>query len=422
MSDSVRSCNKNRAAERPYEKCHRQIVIPMEASEYYAIWDNPKEIRAKIAETMREHPELFPADMRTKGYHLTGFTQTSRKLGGNIRLRQIRVGETRYYLRPSFVMKYYCGLVEDQDAPLFLLSIGVPCWALTRVFGKNEMYWHRHVERLGRNSIVGTTISSGDSIPKHLAADEHHTKWGGAKGYVGMTVGDGCFLGIGLSDGADEESLKAVYGDFKEESTILDPAYSPDTVNTDGWTATGNAFTYLFSTVVVILCFLHGFLKIRNRGRKEKELHTKVWDAYKAPTVETFRAKIAELASWVETAMLRPTLLDPVQKLIARVDRYAKSYAHPQCLRTSNMVDRLMNRLTRFLYDGRGLHGHQRTSELRLRGWALIRNFTPYAPRSNVARQYSSPAHAINKKLYHNNWLHNLNVATSLGGYRNFST
>ena len=284
------------------------------------------------------------------------------------------------------------------------------------------MYWHRHVERLGRNSVVGTTIAASDSIPKHIAADEHHAKWAGAKGYVGMTVGEGCILGIGLSDGADEESLKAVYGDFKEESTILEPEYNPVTVNTDGWTATGNAFIYLFSTVTVILCFLHGFLKIRNRGRKEKELHTRVWDAYKEPTVEAFRAKIVELASWVETAMLRPALLYSVKRLVDRADRYAKSYDHPECLRTSNMVDRLMNRLTRFLYDGRGLHGHQETSELRLRGWALIRNFTPYAPRSNLSREYESPAHAINKKQYHCNWLHNLNVATSLGGYRNFST
>jgi hypothetical protein len=192
-------------------------------------------------------------------------------------------------------------------------------------------------------------------------------------------------------------------------------------VNTDGWTATGNAFVHLFPTVVVILCFLHGFLKIRDRGRKERVLHNKIWDAYRAQTVKDFRARISELASWAMTAHLRPAILDPVLKLVGRVERYATSYSHPNCLRTSNMVDRLMNQLTRFLYDGRGLHGHQCSSELRLRGWALVRNFTPYAPRSNVARQYNSPAHAINKKLYHCNWLHNLNVATSLGGYRNFS-
>jgi hypothetical protein len=42
--------------------------------------------------------------------------------------------------------------------------------------------------------------------------------------------------------------------------------------------------------------------------------------------------------------------------------------------RTSNHVDRLMNRLYRLLYAGRGLHGHHGASERRLRGWALLHN------------------------------------------------
>ena len=82
------------------------------------------------------------------------------------------------------------------------------------------------------------------------------------------------------------------------------------------------------------------------------------------------------------------------------------------------MVARLMNRLTRYLYAGRGLHGHQKSSELRLRGWALLNNFTPYAPRSNPMRQYLSPAHRINQKKYHDHWLHNLNISASMAGFR----
>jgi hypothetical protein len=43
-----------------------------------------------------------------------------------------------------------------------------------------------------------------------------------------------------------------------------------------------------------------------------------------------------------------------------------------------------MNRLCRLMYAGRGLHGHQGSSELRLRGWALLQNFRPYAPRLSL--------------------------------------
>ncbi len=59
------------------------------------------------------------------------------------------------------------------------------------------MYWYRQLERLGRNSLVGTTISSGQNLPLHLAADEHHARWCKEKGYVAMTVGNECILGVG---------------------------------------------------------------------------------------------------------------------------------------------------------------------------------------------------------------------------------
>ena len=73
----------------------------------------------------------------------------------------------------------------------------------------------------------------------------------------------------------------------------------------------------------------------------------------------------------------------------------------------------------RLMYANRGLHGHQGSSELRLRGWALLLNFRPYAPRSNQPRTHDSPAHRLNGKRYHEHWLHNLMASTSLMGFRN---
>ena len=75
-----------------------------------------------------------------------------------------------------------------------------------------------------------------------------------------------------------------------------------------------------------------------------------------------------------------------------------------------------MNRLCRLMYASRGLHGHQSSSELRLRGWALLLNFRPYAPRSNQPRTHDSPVHRLNGKRYHEHWLHNLMTSTSLIG------
>ena len=64
-----------------------------------------------------------------------------------------------------------------------------------------------------------------------------------------------------------------------------------------------------------------------------------------------------------------------VTKLGNKMESYAVAYDHPGCHRTSNAVDRPMNRLCRLMYAGRGLHGHQVSSEWRLRGWALLENF-----------------------------------------------
>ena len=222
--------------------------------------------------------------------------------------------------------------------------------------------------------------------------------------------------------GADEKNLKKAYGDFKEEATFLDDTYAVTTVNIDGWTATKNVFLALFPTITVIRCFLHGFLKIRDRCRKEHDLHERVWDVYRAETAEKFKAGMGQLLKWMNERSWPNAVQQAVFKLAKRESEYAKSYSHPQCLRTSNMVDRLMNRLTRYLYDGRGLHGHQQSSQFRLRGWALLKNFTPYAPRSNHQRIYSSPAHSLNQKVYHHHWLHNLNISASLAGFRNSCT
>ena len=74
----------------------------------------------------------------------------------------------------------------------------------------------------------------------------------------------------------------------------VEPEYAPETVNTDGWASTRNTFQTLFPLITVVLCFLHGFLKIRDRCRKACELHRRVWDVYRAATAEEFRRLMNE--------------------------------------------------------------------------------------------------------------------------------
>jgi hypothetical protein len=414
----TRSCCRTRpAADAKPPRGAKQIVVPMDRPTYDRLWHDAAAVRQYLKGLLRSCPELFPPGM-DQGFQLTGRLPASRKLP-DVRLRQLRLADGRVFtLRPSFVLGYMAGVVQDVDYPLLLLSFGVPNWVVTQGFGHDDMYWQRLVERLGRNSLVGTTVPRSQRLPQHLLADEHHADWCGAKGYVALTAGGGCLLGAALAPTADEEQLTAAYGVFRDEARVLDPDYTPQTVNTDGWKATHNAWQSLFRTVLVVLCFLHGFLKIRDRGRKLYELHRRIWDVYRAKSAAAFRRRMAALVAWWQPQAWAAPVREALTRLDEHAEDYARAYQKPGCHRTSNQVDRLMNRLYRVLYAGRGLHGHQASSERRLRGWALLLNFRPFAPRSGRPRQHDSPAHRLNDKKYHDHWLHNLQISASLCGFR----
>ena len=395
----------------------KQIVIPMTRETYDNMGDNPQEVRRHLDELLAEFPELFPAGF-ADGYTLHGHGRASRKLPG-VRLRKVVLKNgSSYWLRPSFVLGYMTGTVDDLAYPLLLASHGVPAWLLTMGFGHNDMFGYRLVERLGRSSLVGTTVRDPARLPEHLTADEHHVDWCGAKGYAAVTAAEGCLLGIALTKSADDEHLQAAYGDFASEARNVNPDYAPQTVNTDGWAPTQNAFRSLFSTIVVVLCFLHGFLKIRDRCRKNHDLHRQVWDVYRASTAEEFCRLMGVFQQWCQPQTWTASVREMLTKLWNKTAEYVVAYAHPGCRRTSNAVDRPMNRLCRLMYAGRGLHGNQSSSERRLRGWALLLNFRPFAPRSHQPREHHSPAHRLNGKRYHEHWLHNLAASTSLMGFR----
>src|SRR5262249_25741346 len=64
------------------------------------------------------------------------------------------------------------------------------------------------------------------------------------------------------------------------------PGYQPQTVSVDGWAATAQAWRALFPLVVLLRCFLHGWLAIRSRGKLSAafvEVSGEGWQAFPAP-------------------------------------------------------------------------------------------------------------------------------------------
>ncbi len=97
----------------------------------------------------------------------------------------------------------------------------------------------------------------------------------------------------------------------------------------------------------------------------------------------------------------------------------SRAYRFPGAHRTSNALDRLMHHQDRRLSARRSLHGTPEASRLAVRAMALPWNFHPYGVRSrrdDPSRR--SPFHDLNSFEYHPNWLHNLLIASSMGGHK----
>lgn len=415
-----RNCNKENNFD-PLTNATKRICIPINQEEYTRIFSDPKAFRESLDKIIAEHQELFPSGI-DQGYRLHDILPESKKLE-NIRLRRIQLksDEEVFTIAPCFILPYMMGYTGDVEKVLFLRQFGVPYWALTYVFGHNDMYWYRVETHPGRNSLVGTTVKDPDNLPEDLIADEKHSWENGDNIYIATTVAQGCVLGVSVASDADARSLTQAYSQFKTEAQHLRAQYEPKTVNTDGWAATKAAWQKLFSSITVILCFLHAFLNIRNRCKNMKahfhEITNRVWEVYHSDK-SAFMQKINELKKWARQTIPPSTGLEAILKLCSKGKEFEKAYDYPCAYRTSNMLDRIMDHQDRYLYSCRYFHGHRLSSEYSVRAWALLYNFHPYCPRSRVALHYISPAHKLNGFVYRENWLENLLVSASMGGFR----
>ena len=397
---------------------HRTICLPIAEEAYLQAIHDPVAFRRWIDDCFREAPELFPANF-ARGYELKD-GRTSVKQGLPIR-RLLTRDKAAYSVRPSFVLPYMTARTADVEGPLFLRKFAVPFWALARVFGHDPTYWYRLECGLGRFSVAGTTVRRAD-LPEHLLADEHHQTLDGQKIYIATTVGSGCLLGAEPAATAGTDDLKDAYAVDKKEAHDIAPEYAPETVNTDGWKGTKAAWKILFEHVVILQCFLHAWLKVRERGKHLKdqfaEVSRRVWEAYHAPDRRCFGQRIRSLRTWAE-ANLSGVVREKVLDLCKKRDRWSIAYRHPEGHRTSNMLDRLMRGMNRYFEDGQHLHGSSRACRLHCRAWALLWNFAPWHPATaRRNHDWRCPAERLNRHRYHECWLQNLLISASLGGYR----
>ena len=230
---------------------------------------------------------------------------------------------------------------------------------------------------MGRFSVVGTTVKSAEALPTDLVGDEKHSWRKGERVSFATTAGNDCLLGASVSTSASQQDLTQAYGVFAHEAGDVDPTSEPESVNNDGWQATQGAWKALFSNITVILCFLHAFLKVRDRATKAlagafQAVGEKIWQAYEAPTKRAFAQRLRRLKEWAQTALPESAMKTHTLDLCDKRAQFIVSDDHECAHRTSNMVDRLMKFLDRACFNGQYFQGNFAAVEHRVRAWALL--------------------------------------------------
>jgi hypothetical protein len=395
----------------------KHICLPFESEDHYrACVEDTQKYRAFLSQQISAHAELFPKAIADGYTFHSSYDSRKQKL----KMRRIKLNLTGavFTLRPSFLMPYAVARTDEVEKALYLRQWGVPFEALAYVLGRDAMFWYRAATSFSRFNLVGTTVKSEQKMPVDLVADEKITWVAGQEVSIPTTVGGGCFLGISAVEKDDSERLKEGYGEFREEVKEVFPDYEVRSVCTDGWAATRQAWVWLFPEITLVLCFLHSVLKIAARctGWLRNEVLERVWEVYQAETKRSFSQRLRRVREWAE-AKLSGGVKEMVSKLCRKREDFAVAYDCPTAHGTSNGVDRLIDHLDRWLYAGRYGHFTVGSTRRAVRAMALQWNFHPYGARlrGNDPTRVS-PFHDLNGFVYHQNWLHNLLIASSMGG------
>ena len=165
---------------------------------------------------------------------------------------------------------------------------------------------------------------------------------------------------------ASPEDLTKAYGVFQREAINVQSDYAPKTVNTDGWSGTQQAWKSLFPLIIVLQCFLHAWLKIRDRSKHLGQLFfdigEQVWNVFRAPNKRSCSQRIGVLKKWAEKT-LGGVVRDKVLDLCRKRKLWTVAFDHPEGHRTSSMPDRLMRDVNSYFAAGLHLHGEYSASE-----------------------------------------------------------
>ena len=97
-------------------RSNRSICLPFSQEVYYANIQDPSDFRICINERIELFPELFPAEI-TKGYLMKDIYHSKKQAAP---IRRIQIAGIAYTIRPSFLMPYMTGFVDEIEKALYM--------------------------------------------------------------------------------------------------------------------------------------------------------------------------------------------------------------------------------------------------------------------------------------------------------------
>ena len=398
---------------------NKPICLPFASAALYREYgDHPAQYRQYLSAMLSQYPELFPHDMDQGFPWHDAYVSVKQDLIMR-RITLITTGAV-FTLRPSFVMPSMIARTDAVEKARSLRQWGGPFDALACVCGRDAMVWYRAWLAFGRPSLLGTTVQDPHKVPRDLVADEKLTWVAKQQVSVPTTGGGGWFVGVSVVEAAETVTLEQGYGEFAKEVKALAPNDQARSVCTDGWEATRQAWRGLFPTITLVLCFLHAILQRKKHcaGQWRHQVLDKAWQVDQATPTRQFSQRLRRVAAWTPLHRSGPVATMVLKRCRRRADCTPAS-ACPQAHRTSHAVDRLLDSHDRLLYAMRSWHATTASARLAVRAMALQWNVHPYGARLRRDQPSRvSPFHDFNGFQYHPNWLHNLLIASSMGGLR----
>ena len=223
-----------------------------------------------------------------------------------------------------------------------------------------------------------------------------------------------------MGEAAETGTVEQGEGACAKAAQALAPASQARSVGTDGWEATRQAWRGLLPKIKGVRCLLHALLKMKQYGAGQwrHRGRDRAWHVSQAAPTRQGSQRLRRVAAWTPAHRRGAVAQMVVQRGRRRSDGTPASDG-PQAHRTSQAVARRLDAPDRRLDARRSWHGTTDSARRAGRAMALQGNFHPYGARLRRDQPSRvSPFHDLNGLQYHSNWLHNLLIASSMGGLR----